>query len=116
MTGFGPFQKTATAHATTATALVATLVALLLAVFDIPAAQAEFRVFRLKIVNSETGTDREVVSRLDDLQYAGYFPIKRSESVTIEQTWMCYERNDYTGTLCPPPPESPDRNLASPPR
>ena len=34
-------------------------------------AQAEFRVFRLKVVNSETGTEREVVSRLDELQYAG---------------------------------------------
>lgn len=83
-------------------------------------AQAEFRVFRLKVVNSETGTEREVVSRLDELQYAGYFPIKRSESVSIEQTWMCYERNDYAGTLCPAPDQAAapalDRNPASPPR
>lgn len=82
-------------------------------------AVAEFRVFRLKIVNAETGTDREVISRLDDIQYAGYFLKKRAESISIEQTWMCFERNDYAGTLCPAPDQAAqrlDRNPASAPR
>lgn len=99
------------------------IIAITLLVLGSPA-KAEFRVFRLKIVNSETGTDREVVSRLDDLQYAGYFPIKRSEAISIEQTWMCFDRNDYAGTLCPAPEQTApapasaplDRNPASPPR
>ena len=79
---------------------------------------AEFRVFRLRIINSETGTERTVTTRFADLHYAGYYPVSRSERITIDQTWMCFERNDYAGTLCPAPSAPnetvPDLNPASP--
>lgn len=94
--------------------LIAALLALV--IFEVPIADAELRVFQLKISNAESGTDRTIISRLDDQQYAGYFPLKKSESISIERTWMCYERSDHTGALCAPPAENPDRNLASPPR
>lgn len=78
-----------------------------MSVLTAPVAQAEFRVFRLRITNQADGTERTVVSRLDDIQYAGYNLLKRSEFVVIEQTWMCYARNDYAGTLCPAPDDRP---------
>jgi hypothetical protein len=72
--------------------------------------RAEFRAFRLKIVNSETGMERIVTTRFDDLQYADYHPIQRSERISIDQTWMCYERNDYTGIICSPPSKPKDNS------
>ncbi|MBN8541798.1 MAG: hypothetical protein J0L82_15515 [Deltaproteobacteria bacterium] len=72
-------------------------------VFFSPTANAELRAFRLRITDTATGTDRTVISRLDDLQYRQYFAVKTSETIRIEQTWMCYRRGDFTGTLCPAP-------------
>ncbi len=73
----------------------------------LPNAQAELRAFRLKITDTSTGTDRVVLSRLDDIQYRQYFALKKTEIVSIEQTWMCYQRSDYTsdasGSLCSAP-------------
>lgn len=68
-----------------------------------PRANAELRAFRLRITDTATGTDRTVISRLDDLQYRQYFAVKSSEIIRIEKTWMCYQRSDFTGTLCPAP-------------
>ena len=68
-----------------------------------PQASAELRAFRLRITDVATGTDRTVISRLDDLQYRQYFAVKSSETIRIEQSWMCYKRSDIAGTLCPAP-------------
>ena len=68
-----------------------------------PTVNAELRAFRLKITDTSTGTERIVISRLDDLQYRQYFAVKSSEQITIDRTWMCYQRSDYTGTLCQAP-------------
>ena len=69
-------------------------------------ANAELRAFRLKITDTATGTERIVISRLDDLQYRQYFAVKSSEQISIDQTWMCYQRSDFAGTLCNAPEKS----------
>ena len=69
-------------------------------------AKAELRAFRLKITDTATGTERIVISRLDDLQYRQYFAVKSSEQISIDQTWMCYQRSDFAGTLCNAPEKS----------
>lgn len=66
-------------------------------------AQAELRAFQLKITNITSGNIRYVTSRLDDLQYPGYFPLAQNEIIEIEKTWMCYDRTDYANTLCEAP-------------
>lgn len=79
-------------------------------------AKAELRAFRLKIKDAANGTEREVITRFDHEQYPMYNYLRRTEVVTIAQTWMCYDRSDYKGQLCPPPAESPatqDRSPAS---
>jgi len=66
-------------------------------------AYAELRAFRLKITDATTGTERFVISRLDHIQYRDYFAVKSSEQISIDQTWMCYQRSDYAGALCQAP-------------
>lgn len=66
-------------------------------------ARAELRAFRLKITNTATGTERYVVTRFDHVQYPMYNFVARTETLEIAQTWMCYNRNDYVGVLCPNP-------------
>lgn len=68
-------------------------------------AKAELRAFQLKITDSQNGTERMVVSRFDHMQYPMYFTVKKSEVVEIHQTWMCWNRSDYAGSLCAPPAE-----------
>ena len=70
-------------------------------------ARAELRAFRLKIVDSENQAERFVVTRLDHVQYPMYNHLRQTEVVSIDQTWMCYLRSDYTGALCAPPAEGP---------
>ena len=69
-------------------------------------ARAEYRVFELAIEN-EAGQTRTVLSTLDDLQYATYHPIKTSEKITIQDSWMCWKRSDVSQDvlqrLCPNP-------------
>ncbi len=83
------------------------LVALLPALFFPFAAQAEFRAFRLKITDAASGTERQVVTRFDHLQYPMYRFIKKTEVAVIDQTWMCYDRSDHVGAVCAAPPKSP---------
>lgn len=81
--------------------------ALLPALFIPFAAQAEFRAFRLKITDVAGGTERQVVTRFDHLQYPMYRFIKKTEFAVIDQTWMCYDRSDHLGAVCAAPPKSP---------
>jgi hypothetical protein len=94
----------------TALALAALLPSLLLPM----TAQAELRAFRLKITNPATGTERQVVTRFDNIQYPMYAYVSPKETITIDQTWMCYARNDYVGTLCAAPAQGPATSLTKP--
>lgn len=86
-----------------ALSLIVSLLVSLLLEFSPISAYAELRAFQLKITNTESGNIRYTTSRLDNLQYPGYFPLAKNEVIEIERTWMCYERNDYANTLCKPP-------------
>lgn len=76
-------------------------------------AHAELRAFRLKIVDSSTGTERFVTTRLDHIQYPMYNHLRQTEVVSIDRTWMCYDRSDYAGALCTAPAESPANQTTS---
>jgi len=82
-------------------------------------ARAEYRVFILKIEDTATHQSRTVQTTLDHLQYAGYYPVRASETVSIQETWMCFNRSDRSQDLeqkyCPNPhaPRAP-ANLAAP--
>ncbi len=67
-------------------------------------AQAEYRVFELEITDQTTGVARMVVGTLDDIQYRGYYPVKGSEQIKINDTWMCHKnRTQNYRTYCPSP-------------
>ena len=89
--------------------------ALLPALFVPLVAQAELRAFRLKITDKASGTERQVITRFDHVQYGMYRRVKETEVVAIDQTWMCYDRSDYVGSLCNAPPQSPAANKSGGP-
>ncbi len=66
-------------------------------------AQAEYRVFRLVITDSASGTQREVLSTLDPFQYIGYHPLKLTEGINYTDTWRCFEDNSGFESYCPSP-------------
>ena len=70
---------------------------------NIPIAQAEYRVFELAITETATNTTRTVISTLDDIQYPGYFPLKANETISIQDTWMCWGRHGKHVKHCPNP-------------
>ena len=76
------------------------------------AAQAEYRVFVLKITKtskdpSVPASSRTLESTLDPDQYRGYYTVEADETVSYTDTWRCRGRtNDLP--LCPNP-----RNPAS---
>lgn len=78
-----------------------TLIALAAILYP-PSSNAELRAFRL-VIRDPAGTERRVISRFDHIQYPMYHYVKKTEQVEIEQTWMCWTRNDYVGALCPAP-------------
>lgn len=92
----------------TALACAALLPALLIPI----TAQAELRAFRLKITNADAGTERLVLTRFDHVQYPMYNFVARNEKIEIDQTWMCYQRSDYLGALCPAPEKNPAKSPA----
>lgn len=71
-------------------------------------AQAEYRVFLLKISKKSEdpnmATDfRQVESTLDPDQYRYYYPVAADEIVTYTDTWRCYGRTDQFKPHCPNP-------------
>ncbi len=56
----------------------------------IPSAQAEYRAYRLNIINSVTGIQRSVTTNFDPIQYRDLYPILAEEEITLEKSWMCY--------------------------
>ena len=63
---------------------------------------AEYRVFELVIRNTETQSEKIVVSTLDPLQYTDYYPVLQKEDVLYRDTWMCYGSTAHKQT-CPNP-------------
>jgi len=70
-------------------------------------ALAEYRVFELVITNTTSGQSRKVKSTLDDIQYPTYHPVRKDETIAIEDTWMCWNRSDISQDpsqrFCPNP-------------
>ena len=73
-------------------------------------AQAEYRVFLLKISKkvdpAQPGTEptfRLVESTLDHIQYRYFYPVASDEDVTYIATWRCRGRTDNFKPLCPNP-------------
>ena len=83
-------------------------------------ASAEYRAYRIGIrreapAGAPTGAtatappptagaqERVVVSVLDPIQYAGYYPLQRDESTRLISTWRCKARSDWFAPICPEP-------------
>lgn len=73
-------------------------------------AQAEYRVFVLKITKksadpqaAQTQDFRLVESTLDHVQYRYYYPVAADEEVTYIDTWRCYGRTGDFQPHCPNP-------------
>jgi hypothetical protein len=85
---------------------------ILLAVSDL--GRAEYRVFNLRITNTQTQAVREVLSTLDPLQYRHYYPVENDEVLSYVETWRCFGRTGDFQPYCPnpkaqtpPPPANP---------
>jgi hypothetical protein len=66
-------------------------------------ALAEYRAYSLVITNIQTSSARLVISTLDDIQYPGYYPLRRYETISIQSTWMCWGRTGDFKPICPNP-------------
>jgi hypothetical protein len=67
-------------------------------------ARAEYRAYILGIGDPENAAAaRKVTTTLDDLQYPGYYYIKKGDKVWIQETWMCWKRGDEFEKICPNP-------------
>jgi hypothetical protein len=75
----------------------------LLFIFIVQPALAEYRAFELVIVDSTSGQERVVLSTLDPNQYRGYYPIKPTEKITYRQTWRCRGNTADFRAICPKP-------------
>lgn len=64
---------------------------------------AEYRVYKLRIVNDKTETSRIVHSTLDWLQYPEYHHLLRDERIELVDHWMCWKRSDNFKPLCKRP-------------
>lgn len=67
------------------------------------AAHAEYRMFTLKITNTETQEYRLVDSTLDPIQYPFYHPVAKGEIVQYTTTWRCYGNTGGGRPPCPNP-------------
>ena len=61
---------------------------------------SEYRVFELRIVNTETDESRTVRSTLDWIQYRDYHHLSRDERVELVDHWMCWKRSGQFKPLC----------------
>lgn len=76
--------------------MVSLFIATFLTLLSPQNAEAEYRVFQLAIQDTVTGQTRVVTSTLDDIQYPEYNPIKKTETIAINDTWMCWKRSDHS--------------------
>ena len=68
-----------------------------------PSSFAEYRAYRLRIINSVTGQERLVMSTMDHLQYPDYFPVQGTETVGYVESWMCHGNTSGYKPICAPP-------------
>jgi hypothetical protein len=66
-------------------------------------AHAEYRMFTLKITNTQTKDYRLVDSTLDPIQYPFYYPVQKDEIVQYADTWRCYGNTGGGKPPCPSP-------------
>lgn len=81
---------------------------------------AEYRAYLLTISNLTSGQARNVISTLDHIQYPGYFHLKKAESITLTDTWMCWGRHGENQRPCMNPrantDTAPSSRTAPPPQ
>lgn len=70
-------------------------------------AHAEYRMFTLKITNTQTNDYRLVDSTLDPIQYPYYYPLQKDEIVQYTDTWRCYGDTGSGKRPCPNPKAAP---------
>lgn len=66
-------------------------------------AHAEYRMFTLKITNTQTKDYRLVNSTLDPIQYPFYYPVQKDEIVQYTDTWRCFGNTGGHKPPCPNP-------------
>lgn len=66
---------------------------LILLLFAAQLSFSEYRVYELRIVNTNTKKSRKVYSTLDWIQYPEYHHLKRDERVELVDHWMCWKRS-----------------------
>lgn len=66
-------------------------------------AMAEYRVYKLAIINVDTQSKREVISSLDQYQYPDYHPVGQRERVDLLNHWMCWNRTSDFKAFCDDP-------------
>ncbi len=69
------------------------------------AAQAEYRVFVLKITNNKTQKSQTRYSTMDPLQYKTIYPLSIDESIEYVDTWRCRGNTSGFKVLCAKPPK-----------
>lgn len=66
-------------------------------------AASEYRVYQLKITDTQTKKSREVLSTMMPQAYIVYYPIRSTEMVEIVDHWMCWKRSDGYQKPCTRP-------------
>ena len=82
----------------------------IIAFIFLPLANAEYRAFRLVIVDALNGSSRTVITTLDPLQYGQYHYLKSTERAQIDATWMCRERSENFKPICAGPEKGPEKS------
>ena len=68
-------------------------------------AQAEYRMFVLKITNNKTQKSQTRYSTMDPLQYKTIYPLSADESIEYVDTWRCKGNTSGFKVHCAKPPE-----------
>ncbi len=64
---------------------------------------SEYRVYQLVLHNTETGSEKTVLSTFDHIQYKGYYYLGPAIQVLYDTSWMCWGNTNYHKPLCPKP-------------
>lgn len=81
----------------------------------IQVAQAEYRAFRLHLVNNKTNVTKQILTTLDPDQYRTQFPISTDENLSYVETWKCLGRTDFLKPICDKPDKNPVREPSQSP-
>jgi hypothetical protein len=70
--------------------------------FILAQAKAEYRVYKLGVTYNPAagGVETEVLTTLDDQQYATYYKITSNQQTRLIDHWMCKGRTDDFKTYC----------------